>query len=356
MNAIAGAGELIRKAYFPRWILVVASTTSALLTFAINTVLVVVVTLLLGTAPSFPEEPARTGRYYIELAALVLGLSLLLSALFVFFRDLGHIWEILSLVLFYGSAVRVSVHHGSRTTREARGHRGPESDRPDRCRTCVTRSSPTFRRFHRWRTIIGPLVIVPILVTVAGARRRLHGLPQAHAALRRIAVKPVVDVSNLTKRFRLPLDKSTTLKYRVTHWRSASRYRDLNALRDVSFDIPEGQFLGHHRTERLRQEHVAEDHVPHLRADPRQRGRHGDFSAFLELGVGLQPGADRAREHLPRRRDARADARATARQGRRGARLRRARPISRSRSSRTSRPACRFASRSRSRSSRRRTS
>ena len=36
---------------------------------------------------------------------LVLGLSLLLSSLFVFFRDLGHIWEILSLVLFYGSAV-----------------------------------------------------------------------------------------------------------------------------------------------------------------------------------------------------------------------------------------------------------
>jgi ABC-2 type transport system permease protein len=32
-------------------------------------------------------------------------LSLVLSALFVFFRDLGHIWEIVSLVLFYGSAV-----------------------------------------------------------------------------------------------------------------------------------------------------------------------------------------------------------------------------------------------------------
>ena len=54
----------------------------------------------------------------------------------------------------------------------------------------------------------------------------------------------VVEVSHLRKRFRLPLDKSTTLKYRVTHWRSSSRYRDLVALRDVSFDIPQGQFLG----------------------------------------------------------------------------------------------------------------
>src|ERR1022692_2827900 len=29
MNAVAGNGELIRKAYFPRWILIAASTTSA---------------------------------------------------------------------------------------------------------------------------------------------------------------------------------------------------------------------------------------------------------------------------------------------------------------------------------------
>ena len=57
-------------------------------------------------------------------------------------------------------------------------------------------------------------------------------------------MNPVVEVSHLRKRFRLPLDKSTTLKYRVTHWRSSSRYRDLIALRDVSFDIPQGQFLG----------------------------------------------------------------------------------------------------------------
>ncbi len=57
-------------------------------------------------------------------------------------------------------------------------------------------------------------------------------------------MKPVVEVSHLSKRFRLPLDKSTTLKYRVTHWRSTSRYRDLHALQDVSFEIPSGQFLG----------------------------------------------------------------------------------------------------------------
>jgi ABC-2 type transport system permease protein len=104
MNAIAGNGDLIRKAYFPRWILVVASTTSSLLTFAINTVLVLVVTFAIGGL-DLSWRSLLVPVYYLELILLVLGLSMLLSSLFVFFRDLGHIWEILSLVLFYGSAV-----------------------------------------------------------------------------------------------------------------------------------------------------------------------------------------------------------------------------------------------------------
>lgn len=104
MNAVAGNGDLIRKAYFPRWILVVASTTSALLTFAINTVLVVIITFALGHL-DLTWLSLLAPLYYLELVVLVLGLALLLSSLFVFFRDLGHIWEILSLVLFYASAV-----------------------------------------------------------------------------------------------------------------------------------------------------------------------------------------------------------------------------------------------------------
>ena len=59
MNAIAGDGDLIRKAYFPRWILVVSSTASAALSFVINTLLVIVVTLLLGKLHLSWVEPAR---------------------------------------------------------------------------------------------------------------------------------------------------------------------------------------------------------------------------------------------------------------------------------------------------------
>jgi ABC-2 type transport system permease protein len=43
--------------------------------------------------------------YFLELVLLLLGLSLLLASAFVFYRDVGHIWEIAQLVLFYGSAI-----------------------------------------------------------------------------------------------------------------------------------------------------------------------------------------------------------------------------------------------------------
>ena len=53
-----------------------------------------------------------------------------------------------------------------------------------------------------------------------------------------------IRVEHLSKRFRIPLDRSATLKHRLTHWRSASRYRILEALLDVSFDVRAGEFIG----------------------------------------------------------------------------------------------------------------
>lgn len=100
---------------------------------------------------------------------------------------------------------------------------------------------------------------------------------------------PVVEVSHLRKRFRLPLDKSTTLKYRVTHWRSSSRYRDLVALKDVSFDIPPGQFLGIAGPNGCGKSTLLKILCRIYKADSGYARVNGEFSAFLELGVGFNP-------------------------------------------------------------------
>jgi ABC-2 type transport system permease protein len=104
VNAIVVNGNLINKASFPRAILVIASSLTALMTFAINLSLIVVIA---GAARqlSLGWHSLLAVPLLIELYALVIGISLILSALFVFYRDLGHIWEIFTQLLFYGSAV-----------------------------------------------------------------------------------------------------------------------------------------------------------------------------------------------------------------------------------------------------------
>jgi ABC-2 type transport system permease protein len=104
VNAIVVNGHLVNKASFPRQILVIASSLSALMTFTINLSLIV---LIAGATHSLSLgwHSLWAVPLLVELYALVIGISLLLSALFVFYRDLGHIWEIFTQLLFYGSAV-----------------------------------------------------------------------------------------------------------------------------------------------------------------------------------------------------------------------------------------------------------
>jgi lipopolysaccharide transport system ATP-binding protein len=94
---------------------------------------------------------------------------------------------------------------------------------------------------------------------------------------------------HIDKRFRIPLDRSTTLKYRVTHLRSAARYYDLHALEDVSFEVPEGQFLGvigHNGSGKSTLLKVlSRIYAP----DSGQVRINGNVSPFLELGVGFNP-------------------------------------------------------------------
>ena len=104
LGSIVGNGGLIQKAYFPRWSLIAASSLTAAMTFVINLVLVVAIATPLGQMHPGVRSLAVIP-LVLELYLFALGLSLLLSSLFVFYRDLGHIWEIITQVLFYASAV-----------------------------------------------------------------------------------------------------------------------------------------------------------------------------------------------------------------------------------------------------------
>ena len=117
VSAVVSNGHMVRKAYFPRWILVVSATLSATMTLLVNMTLVFVI--------GVPLHWFHVGLHtlllpvlFAELYVLVLGVGLLLSALFVYYRDLGHVWEISLQLLFYGSAIvfPLTLVHGALRT------------------------------------------------------------------------------------------------------------------------------------------------------------------------------------------------------------------------------------------------
>ena len=94
---------------------------------------------------------------------------------------------------------------------------------------------------------------------------------------------------NVNKRFRIPLDRSTTLKYRFTHLRSSGRYYDLHALEDISFEVPEGQFLGIIGHNGSGKSTLLKVLSRIYTADSGTVRINGAVSPFLELGVGFNP-------------------------------------------------------------------
>lgn len=103
ITSIVARGDVIRKINFPKYVIVLASSISALINLALNFIVIFVFMILNGVHFSWASPLALF--YIFELFALGLGLAFFLSALFVKLRDTNYIWEIIMQALFYGSAV-----------------------------------------------------------------------------------------------------------------------------------------------------------------------------------------------------------------------------------------------------------
>lgn len=103
LDAIVGRGDLIRKVFFPRIVLVISRGTTSLITFCLNLVAVLVLIALTGV--SFKISSLFFPLLIIETLVLTVGIALILSSLFVKFRDLGHIWEVALQILFYATPI-----------------------------------------------------------------------------------------------------------------------------------------------------------------------------------------------------------------------------------------------------------
>jgi ABC-2 type transport system permease protein len=98
---------LVRKIQFPRLVIPLSVVLLALFNLSLNLVVVLIFGLIQGVRPmlTWLELPLIIGM----LAVLTTGLAMLLSALFVYFRDIQPIWEVVSQVIFYSSPVIIPV-------------------------------------------------------------------------------------------------------------------------------------------------------------------------------------------------------------------------------------------------------
>ncbi len=98
---------LVRKIQFPRMVIPLSVVLLAMFNLGLNLIVVLVFALASGVRPmlSWLELPLLV----LMLTFLAVGLAMLLSALYVYFRDMQPIWEVLSQVLFYTSPVIVPV-------------------------------------------------------------------------------------------------------------------------------------------------------------------------------------------------------------------------------------------------------
>jgi ABC-type polysaccharide/polyol phosphate transport system ATPase subunit len=105
-----------------------------------------------------------------------------------------------------------------------------------------------------------------------------------------LARAPVaVSVSGLTKAFRLPHQRYTTLKERVLHPFAARSYDEFQALHDVSFDVRRGEFFGIVGRNGSGKSTLLKCLAGIYRADRGKIDLNGRVSPFIELGVGFNP-------------------------------------------------------------------
>jgi ABC-2 type transport system permease protein len=107
VRSVVDRENLVRKIHFPRLVIPLSVVLLALFNLGLNLVVVMVFALAAGVRPmiSWLELPLIV----LMLVIFATGVAMLLSALFVHFRDIQPIWEVISQVLFYASPVIISI-------------------------------------------------------------------------------------------------------------------------------------------------------------------------------------------------------------------------------------------------------
>lgn len=103
VGAIVGRGDLLRKLNFPRYVIVLSGSFAALINLFLNMIVIAVFMF-------FDNVPLTSNLLYvpllvIELFIFSIAIAFFLSALFVRFRDINYIWDVIMQAAFYATPI-----------------------------------------------------------------------------------------------------------------------------------------------------------------------------------------------------------------------------------------------------------
>lgn len=99
MNSIINNSQLIRKVYVPKYFFPLSRVCSSFITSLISLIPIILVMLITGV--NFSLYNFLIVIPLVLLLVIAMGAGLILSTIFVFFRDMGHLYSVVLMILMY---------------------------------------------------------------------------------------------------------------------------------------------------------------------------------------------------------------------------------------------------------------
>jgi lipopolysaccharide transport system permease protein len=103
LSSVVNKSSLVTKVYIPRYILVLSTVLANVFTSFLEILILLPIIFVLDG--HLPATAALFPLLFVLYFWLVYGIGLALASLYVYFRDLSHIWEVLVNILFYCSPI-----------------------------------------------------------------------------------------------------------------------------------------------------------------------------------------------------------------------------------------------------------
>jgi ABC-2 type transport system permease protein len=107
MYSIVNRASLLRKLSFPRLVIPLSATLTSAITFAVNTIVVLGFIVYNRIVPGV--KWLLLVPLTVELLVFTFGVGLILATLFVRYRDVAQVWELMAQLLFYASPIIIPV-------------------------------------------------------------------------------------------------------------------------------------------------------------------------------------------------------------------------------------------------------